>query len=869
MTNAIRSTDSSPRVSHKKGSCSSPVADDATLCRRLHLDLIGLPPSPADLQQFARDGYEATVDRLLASPRFGEKWARHWLDVARYSDTNGYEKDLRRDQWAWRDWVISALNADLPYDQFVIEQIAGDLLPAATQDNVIATGFLRNSMLNEEGAIVPEQFRMFEMFDRMDCLGKAILGLTTQCAQCHTHKYDPLTHDEYYGMLAFINNTYEARSAVYTEPQLQAIADLRGRIEELEENLRRATPDWESAVGGFAAELREAQPSWTPLIATELGSVSGLNHPTQLADHSLLMLGHTSSEVYLIAEPVVAGATGMRIEVLTHGDLPLRGPGRSPEGSWELKEVEVFVQHAAGGEWEPITVANASADFAEAKRTSGKNNEESSGPVAHLIDGSQATTWKADRGRVLRNQPSVAAIQFAEPLDLSRDTRLKVALHMKAMIGCCRLSLTCDADPEVPPVAHAAVLASDVPAETRSPSEQAALFTAWRQSRTDFEATNDAIAALWQQFPEPTTSVLHLAKRESRGTRVTHRLDRGEWDRPLQAVVPHTPAFLHPLLEDAAPGRLAFARWLVNPASPLAARVAVNRIWLTLFGEGLVETPEDFGTRAPLPTFPGLLDWLAVDFMQRGWSQKQLIKTIVLSRTYRQTSQVSPDLLRLDPRNQLLARGPRFRCDAEVVRDIALSASGLITHELGGPPVIPPVPQNVLDINFVYPAYWKAAEGPERYRRTLYGFRKRSMPDPVMASFDGPNGDLSCPRRIRSNTPLAALTALNEPIFFEAAQAMAIRVLTEAQPDDASRASYAFQLCTAREPSVDEHREILELLASRRQRLADGWLNPREIATGDADRLPELPPATTPQDAAAWTVVCRVLLNLDETISKN
>jgi hypothetical protein len=325
----------------------------------------------------------------------------------------------------------------------------------------------------------------------------------------------------------------------------------------------------------------------------------------------------------------------------------------------------------------------------------------------------------------------------------------------------------------------------------------------------------------------------------------------------------------HPLVPSDEPPRLAFARWLADERSPLAARVAVNRVWQAMFGEGLVETSEDFGTRAPVPEYRELLDWLAVDFMEHGWSHKHLIRTIATSATYQQTSAAPAELWERDPKNQLLARGPRFRAEAEVVRDIALATAGLIAHKTGGPPIIPPVPQNVLDYNFTYPAYWKPTEGADRYRRTLYVFRKRSMPDPVLSSFDAPNGDFSCARRTRSNTPLAALGGLNETIFTEAARAMALRVLREAPLDDAARADYAFQLCTCRLPSAAERDEILSLLKSRRQRLADGWLDVREVATGDSSKLPAIPPHTTPQDAAAWTLVARVLLNLDETVSKN
>lgn len=850
------------------GMSAAPEAPPGTLCRRLYLDLIGLPPSPSELKEFQEQGYEATVDKLLASERYGEKWARHWMDVARYSDTNGYEKDLQREQWAWRDWVIESLNRDMPYDQFLIEQIAGDLLPNASQSQIIATGFLRNSMINEEGAIIPEQFRMVEMFDRMDCLGKAILGLSTQCAQCHSHKYDPLTQDEYYGMFAFLNNTYEAQSWVYTADQLRQIADIRRKIADAENRIKAARPDWPQQLAAWEQQLAAQQPSWEPLTAILLETVSGLNHPTQEADKSILMKGHTSNDVFLIAEPKLDGVTGLRLEALNHRDLPHNGPGRSRLGTWALQELEAYVKVPGGNEWTKLKLVNATADFSEALQKSA-DGKKSSGPVAHLIDGSDDTTWTADRGPGRRNEPSVAVVQFEQPLTYPEGTQLKIAWRNTDMLGCARFSVTRQANPSAPAVDHGAMLALATPPAERTPEQQQAIFSAWRSALADAKPINDEIDALWKSWPTAPTSILHLAERAPSDPRKTHFLDRGNWDQPLHEVEPHVPAAFHPFPADAPRNRLGFARWLADARSPLTARVAVNRVWQAIFGVGLVETAEDFGTRAPVPEYRELLDWLAVDFLEHGWSQKHLIRTIVTSATYRQSSSVSPEQRERDPRNTWLARGPRFRADGEVVRDIALNVSGLITHKLGGPSVIPPVPQNVLDYNFVYPAYWKPAEGPERYRRTVYGFRKRSMPDPVMSNFDGPNGDFACARRVRSNTPMAALTSLNEPVFNEAARALSLRILREGGATDAERAEYAFQLCTCRNPSPAERDAILELLASRRKRLAEGWLSVREIATGDPAKLPELPPNTTPQDAAAWTLAARVLLNLDETISKN
>ncbi|MEO2090134.1 MAG: DUF1553 domain-containing protein, partial [Gemmataceae bacterium] len=437
------------------------------------------------------------------------------------------------------------------------------------------------------------------------------------------------------------------------------------------------------------------------------------------------------------------------------------------------------------------------------------------------------------------------------------------------MLGCCRLSLTTAANPTAPPVDHAAVLAAQVPAKDRTAAHKHALFTAWRKSVPEWKAVNAEIDEQYKLLPAAGTTVLHAAEREPTNRRATHLLARGEWDRPGEAISPGTPAALHPFPADAPRDRLGFARWLVSPRSPLAARVAVNQTWQAIFGVGLVETAEDFGTRAPVPEYRELLDWLAVDFVEHGWSRKRLIRQIVTSGTYRQSSAVSKDLLDRDPKNRLLARGPRFRADAEVVRDIALATAGLLTNKLGGPPVFPPVPKAVLDYNFNRPGYWTPATGPDRYRRSLYVFRKRSMPDPVLATFDGPTGECSVARRTRSNTPLAALAGLNEPVFVEAARALAVRVLRDGGADDEQRVDHAFLLCTARRPTADEREEVLGLLRTHRRRIADGWLNAREVATGDPAALPELPGKTTPQDAAAWTLVARVLLNLDETLTKN
>lgn len=877
----------------------SAPATPETIARRLYLDIIGLPPSPSEISAFvtsARRNLHSAVaeltDRLLQNEHYGEKWARHWLDAARYADSNGYEKDLPRDQWAWRDWVIHALNQDMPYTQFIIEQVAGDLLPNATQEQLVATGFLRNGMINEEGAIIPEQFRMEGNFDRMDTLGKSILGLTLQCAQCHTHKFDPISHDEYYGLFDFINNTHDAQSWIYTTEQKSKLAQVKSAIAGVEQRIRERRPNWAAESSAWEREVLRLsdQYQWKIIAAEDLHSTSELNHPTTLPDQSILTLGHRtiSGDVYMIAEPILDNITGLRLEILTHGDLPFMGPGRSFLGTWALTELLVEAKPPGSNKWESLRLAQATADFSEAdgpmepewaNKSQDKEGKRRRGPASFMVDTNDLTAWRADRGLGRRNTESVAVVQFEKPVTLPRGTKVKISLRTNhggdnngdknTMVGRFRVATTTLADPKAPQVDYGAVIAMRTPESLRTVSQKASVFSAWRKSVPELKHLNEEIESLWKTYPDAHTTVLHLAERGPEDPRTTHRLDRGQWDRPKEPVRQLTPAILHPMKNDGAPKRLAFARWLVDPRSPLAARVAVNRVWQSLFGRGLVETSEDFGLRGAEPSHPELLDWLAADFIENGWSQKRLLRTLVTSATYLQSSIIQPAELEKDPANKWLSRGPRFRAEAEVVRDIALSAAGLLTAKIGGPSIFPPVPQNVLDYNFFGVDYWIPAQGPERYRRSLYTFRKRSMPDPALSTFDAPNADTSCARRLRSNTPLAALTSLNEPVFVEASQAMALRILREGGSTDSHRADYAYMLCVGRAPRGSEKKELLRLLESRRAKLSDGWLHANDLATGDPSKRPELPPKTTPKDAAAWTIVSRVLLNLDETLSKN
>jgi hypothetical protein len=870
----------------------SPAASRSALLRRVSLDLVGIPPSPQEVAAFeadsSPDAYEQAVDRLLASEHFGEKWARHWLDLARYADSDGYEKDLPRKQYLWRDWVIGAINRDLPFNQFIIEQIAGDLWPNATQDQRIATGFLRNGMVNEEGAIIAEQFRMEGLFDRMDCIGKSVLGLTIQCAQCHSHKFDPISHTEYYRMLAFLNDDYEAISWVYDDEQQKKIATINTELPKLEAEAKKAHPNWQQRFDAWQVEAKKQAEAWTVVEPIEPEWIGGLAHPQALPDRSVLTLGFRpeNGDLVLTTTTDLAIVTSMKFDALTHGDLPFGGPGRSARGTFAVTDVIVEQQPLDDpkAEWKRVAMSDATASFAQPEQKlgppwrRGDDDKRIVGPAKFLVDGKDETAWGADRGPGRRHQDLAAHLKFEKPLANPKGTRFKITLHFQHggpdphgrtnnFLGRFRLSVTASDQP-LQPLPYFVTRILGTPPENRTEEHSQKLFTFWRESDPSFAENNAAIDKLWAEYPEGET-VLNLAARLPENHRETHILERGNWQKPAAAVTPGVPEALHPLPSGVEPNRLTFARWLVDRGSPTTARVQVNRVWQTLFGIGLVETAEDFGVRAETPSHPELLDWLAVDFMHHDWSLKQLLRTIVTSAAYKQDSRWTDELLERDPKNRLLARGPSFRVDAEVARDSVLAAAGLLNSKVGGPSFFPPVPDSMFATSFIPVDFWKTAEPPERYRRSLYVFRRRSMPDPMLASFDAPNGDFSCPRRNRSNTPLAALTALNEPVFVDAARALALRVLRESDADDRKRAEYAFELCTNRTPSAAEVDEIISLFQSQRKRLADGWLSARAITTGDHAKLPELPKDVSPSDAAAWTVVARVLLNLDETLTKS
>ena len=846
----------------------SPEAEKVTLLRRLHLDIIGLPPTPAEVDAFLADkspkAYEKQVDRLLASPHYGERWARPWLDAARYADSDGYEKDKSREVWFWRDWVINALNKDLVYDRFLIEQLAGDLLPNATQEQKVATGFLRNSMINEEGGIDPEQFRMEAMFDRMDALGKSMLGITIQCAQCHNHKYDPLTQEEYYKIFAVLNNSHEANAAVYTPAEQKKRAEIFARIREIEQDLQHTTPDWQARMAAWESRLKAKQGRWEVLTPDIDDIATGGQKYLQMKDGSVVAGGYapTKFKPQFTLRTKMRNIRAIRLELMSDPNLPMNGPGRSIYGTSALTEFEVQATPAGVKDAKPVKVkiARATADVNPPETQipstfwDKTNKRRVTGPIEFAIDGIEETAWGIDEGPGRRNQPRQAVFVFAEPVDFPEGAVLEVFLsqrhggwnsddNMNYNLGRFRLSATDAPDAEA------------VPALT---------FASFRTTVPEWQKANDEIEALWRQHPAGTTQLV-MAEREE--MRETHLLLRGDFLKPGKTVQAGPPAFLHAAAKTDGPmNRLEFAKWMVDRQSPTVARSIVNRVWQAYFGTGIVATAEDLGKQAETPSHKELLDWLAVDLMDNGWSLKKLQKTIVMSNTYRQSSKVSEELYSKDPYNRLLARGARFRVDAELVRDIALTASGLLNAKVGGASVFPPAPEFLFQPPTSYgPKNWYEEKGPNRYRRGLYTFRFRSVPYPMLQAFDAPNGDMSCVRRGRSNSPLQALTTLNEPLFLETARALALKTVREGGATDKDRLRYAFRRVVSRAPSDKEADMLLTLLGKQ---VAKNPANAWELAADDPANPPKLPAGVTPGQLAGWTTVSRVLLNLDEAITK-
>ncbi len=841
------------------GLAPSPEADPSVLCRRLYLDLTGIPPTPAEqddfIQSATRDtnaAVESLTDKLLASQRYGERWARKWLDLARYADTNGYEKDRPRSIWPYRNWVISALNADMPFDQFTIEQIAGDMLPVATLDQKIATGFHRNTMLNEEGGIDPNEFRFHAMTDRVATTGATWLGLTTGCAQCHTHKFDPLTHREYYQIMAFMNNADEPDvdiPAPGSEEQRKKNAALAERlVAELpgkwaakhpakpDEKLVPTDLAIEAIFSDWLARERERTVSWTALRPAS--AKSNLPVLTVQSDASVLASGDISkADTYeLHFTNVPTGATAIQLEALPDPGLPAHGPGMTfyegPKGDFFLGEFQLLA------DGQPVKFSAATESYA--KNNFGKNP----GSAALMIDGDPQTGWTtADRP----GERHTAVLTLPSPAAAAHDWTVKMIMgrHYACSLGRFRISVTTDARPAVArdlPADLDALFA--VPDAKLTPEQRACLRQEFLLTLPELKDETARIRTL-RKAAQPTTT-LGFRERPAENPRPTFIHNRGEYLQPTEPVTPGVPAFLNPLAADVKRDRLAFARWLVSPENPLTARVIVNRQWAAFFGRGIVKTTEDFGYQSEAPTHPELLDWLAVEFVKQGWSLKKVHRLIATSATYRQSSRVTPELVAADRENRLLSRFPRVRLDAEIIRDAALAASGLLTEKVGGPSVRPPQPDGVTEAAYGGGGGWTPDTGADRYRRSLYTFSKRTAPFALYNTFDGPTGEACIARRDVSNTPLQALTLLNDIVFNEAAQEFG-KQLANRKSTDGEKLDEAVRRIVCRKPADDERAALLRFFQMQRGRLTD---------------------AKPSADAAAWTALVRALFSLDEVVTK-
>ena len=857
----------------KAGLTPAPEADRCALIRRLSLDLVGLPPTPSDVSLFLNDrsglAYEHAVDRLLASQHYGEHWARMWLDLMRYADTQGYEKDGPRTIWRYRDWVIDAFNSDMPYSQFTIEQLAGDLLPNSTPSQLLATACHRNTMTNTEGGVDGEEFRVAAIKDRVDSTGQVWMGLTIGCAKCHSHKYDPISQQEYYRFYALFNQTADANNGddspnapMPSDEQKSKIAALDAKLITLRETFNRPNAELDHAQGAWENSLATTH-SWNvlPAIEAETSATSGAKL-TRRADEALLVSGpHKEQDSYTLTYRVPAGRiTAIRLEALKDSSLPNGGPGRD-SADQNVVTSEFSAELITSGGATPLPLTNARADF-----------EQGGWPISAAIDGKPDTGWAFSPQNT---QPHVAIFDLKSPLTIAAsetDARVRVTVkqnYARLQFGCLRIGFS---SAEVGQLKPALADLSDLaarPVEKRTAAEQQQLKDAFRQSHGPTEAIWKEIAAAAAERKTldaaiPKIPIMRELPVERQ--RITRLHKRGNFMDPGDVMAPAVPAAFGSIPAGLPQNRLGAAQWIVSRSNPLTARVAVNRIWARMFGLGIVETEEDFGTQGTVPSNSELLNWLAADFRDDlGWSIKRLCREIVLSSTYRQAAVTTPIKKRLDPRNVLLSRGPRFRLTAEMIRDQALAVSGLLSDKVHGPSVMPPQPDGIW--RTVYSGLaWKTSPGEDRYRRGLYTFWRRSSPYPAMTTFDAGSGEFCVVRRIRTNTPLQALVTLNDPAFIEAAGALAGAMMRQTPGDVKSRMVYGFRRVLVRAPDANETARLLKLFtesaAQYRSRTADATALVK-AANPTATALPK-----GVAEAAAWVTVSNVLLNLDETVMK-
>jgi hypothetical protein len=843
------------RLEHE-GIAPSSEAEAALLIRRVSLDLTGLLPTPEEVQRFVKtkESYEALVDRLLASPHYGERWGRHWLDQARYADSNGYSIDSERPMWPYRDWVIKAMNDDMPFDQFTVEQIAGDLLPDATKSQLVATAFHRNTLINEEGGTDKEQFRHEAAVDRVNTTGAVWLGLTVGCCQCHTHKFDPIQHREYYELFAFFNSGTDINNQGATVPVTRG--EIFGRpvvppppTTEPASGLARRQAAWEMREVARLEGLAPEKIAWTPLEYVEYGTQSGAGFQL-LDDNSLLTDGKAAPQdrYRLVARTKLPEVEAVRLRVLTHESLPKNGPGTAGNGNFVLTDVNFIT----AGQKRPFTTAFADHEQPNFSIKGAFDEDAKSGWAINVGPGS--------KGKLNANHEAVFVLE--KPIFIPPNETIEITLNHEAnnnyLVGRFAIDVAADA-PAEPLVYDAAVVeALTTPADKRSAEQKKLVADAFAKSEGKTETRK-------REDPRGDTVRLMVMK-ELDKPRETYVCLRGDFLRPDKEVGPVMPDVLDAVPPKLPPSeqrtRVDLARWLISPENPLTPRVQMNRVWMHYFGRGLVETEEDFGTQGTPPSHPELLDWLAAEFIRRGWSLKEMHRLIVTSSTYRQSSNFRLDLKDKDPRNLLLARQERIRFEAEVVRDAALTASGLLDRTVGGPSVRPPQPDGVYAFTQTAKK-WTADSGAARYRRGMYTLFFRSAPYPLFTTFDAPDFQTVCTRRGRSNTPLQALTVANDQAFMEFSQGLAARVRRElpAASLDA-RLARAYTLALCREPPPSE----LSTLRGYYERQVGEFSHNEEHAK--AILSSDLATSEKPAEAAALVLVCRAIFNTDSFITR-
>lgn len=890
----------------------SPEADRSTLIRRLALDLTGVPPTPAEVDQFLSDSsesaYEDLVDRLLTSNQYGERMAVSWLDFARYADSNGFQSDGSRDIWAWRDWLIAALNENKPFDQFTIEQLAGDMLDNPTRDQIIATGFNRNHRLNGEGGRIVDEWFVETVIDRVETTGLSWLGLTYNCCRCHDHKYDPISQKEFYSMYAFFNSVDETgvlsptgKNGTNTPPLYQlsspetdaksaefsaAKQSAKATVDQLVKSSGERLVKWETEIQQNSPQDRS---QWISLDHANAKSLGGSNLQVQ-PDGSVLAKGsNADNDTYEIRSPVaLKKLTAVLLETLPDDSLPAKSLGRGSNGNFVLTDLDVCFETADGQQTELLTFAKAMADFEQPGWTA--ESVRIGKPVANLKGSKHG--WAIAGNTPGNNIPRRLVLIRDKPTKIPRDAVVVVSMkhgspYKDHNVGRFRISVT-DTAPDTITVTQSGIpsdvedaLATDV--ADRSSDQRKQLINYFRASidqplidaRKRLETASQAEKTYLASIP--TTMIMKEVD-----PRDAYVLERGEYDKPGEKVGRAVPAFLPPLAEGQPLNRLGLARWIVDRRNPLTARVWVNRAWEHFFGIGLVKTTENFGSQSEYPSHPKLLDWLAVEFMEPSadttmngrpagnWDTKAMHKLMVMSATYRQSGNVTPELFTADPKNRLLARAKRLRLPGEQIRDAALDVSGLLVKRIGGPSVRPFMPEGVWDETSVYGNLrnYKADQGEGSYRKTMYTIWKRTAAPPTMLLFDAPNREVCTIKRSRTNTPLQALSLMNEVTFVEASRALAARLIQQGGNTADERIQYAFKLLFSRPATDDELRVLnagIENDLTHYQATPDAAAELLSVGTWQP---PEDSESLDPALWAAYTLTANVLLNLDEFVTR-